>query len=172
MIVNDFTDIILKTPKQGPKHSKKKSSDESNVTGLYFANRMVNIFPEIKDSVLQEKQTYIEFRTVEFTKNVLLPKINALLNSKNNSETIKKFAKLLSSLYQTATLDVRSVITMGILNNIQNPEALIPLLSEELQKAHACALKYKGKKVKPEKIKNKSSWITKAMKYQEESKKL
>ena len=171
LIVSDFTDIIAKNPNSKSKPAKKKKSqDESNITGLYFANRMVNVFPEIKEDITREKENYSEFRSVTFSKNVILPKINTLLESNSNSEAIKKLAKLLSGLYQNATLDVRSIITMCILNNLTRPDNLVPLLSDELQKAYSCALKYKGKTVKPENPKRQSSWISKALSYQEKSK--
>ena len=169
LIISDFSEIISQKPKKEFKPAKKKSSkSENGMSGLFFANRMVNIFPEIKDAVKEEKENYSEFRAVKFTKEIILPKINELLNTKKSgSPEVKKLGKLLSELYSNAGLDVRSIITMVILNNIENEECLKNNLSEELQTAWNFAKKYKGKKVKPEKEKKKS-WMAKALEYQNE----
>lgn len=171
MISNDFIEIIFGANKTFTKKLKKKASkDESNITGLFFANRMVNIFPDIKQEIYIEKACYTEFRAVHFTKEILLPKINKLLSDpKHNIATIKKLAKLLSELYSNATLDVRSIITMCIFNNLENNNAMDEFLSEELKKAKEHALKYKGKKVKPEKEKKKTTLLSKALEYQQQT---
>ena len=170
LIAQDFAESIVKSPTKRPKAIKKKSSnDESNVTGLFFANRMVNIFPEIKKDICTEKECYEEFRAVKFAKEILLPKINNLLGDKNaDVSKIKKLAKSLSELYSSGSLDVRSIITIVILNHVENPETLKSFISDELKTAWQCALKYKDKKVKPEKPKKKSSFISKALEYQQQ----
>jgi len=171
MIVQDFVETLSQSTPKAAKNIKKKSlNDESNVTGLFFANRMVNIFPEIKDDIYIEKECYSEFRAVTFTKEILIPKINDLLSEpKTNHMTIKKLGKLLSDLYSNASLDVRSIITVGLLNNLNDASALQDFLSDELKKAWQYALKYKGKKVKPEKQKKKTSFMSKALEYQREA---
>ncbi len=170
MIAQDFAEALNQsTPKTAKNAKKKCPNDESNVTGLFFANRMVNIFPEIKDDIYIEKECYSEFRAVTFTKEILIPKINNLLsNPKANHMEIKKLGKLLSDLYSNASLDVRSIITIGLLNNLNNEAVLQNFLSDELKKAWQHALKYKGKKVKPEKQKKKASFMSKALEYQRE----
>lgn len=169
LIISDFSGIISQKPKKEFKQTKKKSSKgENGMTGLFFANRMVNIFPEIKDDIKEEKENYSEFRAVKFTKEIILPKINELLaTKKSGSPEVKKLGKLLSDLYSSAGIDVRSIITMAILNNIENEECLRNNLSDELKTAWNFAKKYKGKKVKPEKEKKKS-WMSKALEYQNE----
>ncbi len=168
MIAADFKEGITSKPKAQKQNKKKNQNEESNVTGLFFANRMVNIFPELKEEIRAEKESFSSFRAATFAKNCILPKVNDLLSSaKGGNPEVKKFGKLLSDLYKNAALDVRSIITMGILNNLENPEPLTPNLSDELQKAWQHSLKYKGKKVKPEKIKKKKqSFMSKALEYQ------
>ena len=165
MIISDFKEIITSKPKV---KNKKRNPNESNVTGLFFANRMANIFPDIKDKILREKESLSEFKAVKFTEENIFPKINNLLNtSKSGDPEIKKLGKLISELYSNGTLDVRSIITMCILNNVQNQDCLKPNLSDELKKAWECSLKYKGKKVKPEKPKiKKQSFMAKMVSYQ------
>lgn len=160
-IAKDFVDAMVGKEKTKHLRSKKKqkNSDESNVTGLFFANRMVNIFPELKEEIQEEKESHEEFRSATFSKEHILPKVCELLKSENEKARINKFAKLLSELYKNGTLDARSIITMVILNNIEDEKAaqcLKGAVSEDLLKAWNAALKYKGKKVKPEKPKKKS----------------
>ncbi len=138
---------------------KSKSSDDSNVTGLFFANRMVNIFPELKAEIEEEKEIYEDFRPATFAKEHILPKVLELLRSESEKARVNKFAKLISELYKNGTMDARAIITIVILNNIEDEkstEYLKSVVSEELLKAWGAALKYKGKKIKPEKPKKKS----------------
>ncbi len=171
MISKDFIDTMIGKEKSAIKQVKKKSnSDESNVTGLFFANRMVNIFPELKEQIQIEKECYTEFRSAAFAKEHIVSKVNELVGEGKEKAKISKLGKLLSDLYQNGNLDARSIITMIILNGIKDEKAVNdfkPTLSEELQKAWDAALKYKGKKVKPEKLKKKSSFISKVLSAQQ-----
>ncbi len=46
LIISDFSEIISQKPKKEFKQNKKKSlKGENGMTGLFFANRIVNIFP-------------------------------------------------------------------------------------------------------------------------------
>ena len=58
-------------------------------------------------------------------------------------------------MYKDGDLDLRSVVTIALLNQLddQDFETLKPHLGEELQKAVRFTRKLKGKKVKPEKKK-------------------
>ena len=89
--------------------------------------------------------------------------------SEKNKSRIKKFGNLLSDLYHSGTLDTRSVITMGILNGINDKTAeenLKATVSDELVRAWNASLKYKGKNVKPEKLKTKKSFMSKLLEAQ------
>lgn len=160
-ISKDFISTMTGKEKIKSLKAKKKSknSDDGNVTGLFFANRMVNIFSELKEEIQEEKENHEEFRSATFAKEHILPKVCELLKSEGEKARINKFAKLLSDLYKNGTLDARSIITIVILNNIddeKSAETLKSVVSEELLKAWNAALKYKGKKVAPEKPKKKS----------------
>ena len=58
MIANDFMDIMAGSAKKGSvsKPQKKSGINESSVTGLFFANRMASMFPELKDKIQSEKR--------------------------------------------------------------------------------------------------------------------
>ncbi len=170
MISKDFIDVVAGKEKSSVKQTKKKSSsDESNITGLFFANRMTNIFPELKEEIQNEKEFYSDFRSAAFAKEHIVYKITELVQEGKEKTKISKLGKLLSDLYQNGNMDVRSIITMVILNSIEDEKAISnikPALSEELQKAWAAALKYKGKNVKPEKPKKKT-FISKVLSAQQ-----
>lgn len=166
-ISTDFIESVNNSEvknKSNFKKSAKKNNDERNVSGLFFANRMATIFPEIKSEIQEEKEFYTSFRTVNFTRKIILPKINEQIEQKNTS-ILKKLGKVFNDLYENGSLDVRSVITMVILNNI-NMDVFREYISDDLKKASSYAIKYKNKKVKPEKIKTKKSFFAKALEYQ------
>jgi len=166
IITTDFIESInnLGTKNKYIKKSAKKNNDERNITGLFFANRMATIFPEIKPDIQKEKEFYTSFRTVNFTREIVLPRINEQIEQKN-SNILKKLGKVFSDLYENGSLDIRSVITMVILNNI-NMDVFQEYISDDLKKASNYSIKYKNKKVKPEKIKTKKSFFARALEYQ------
>lgn len=171
MIANDFMDIMAGSSKKNAsgKAQKKSGSDESSVTGLFFANRMASMFPELKEKIQSEKRESGDIKIALFTEKEILPCVENFLISEKNKSRIKKFGNLLSDLYHSGTLDVRSVITMGILCGIENKTAeenLRNVVSDELSKAWNASLKYKGKKVKPEKLKTKKSFMSKLLEAQ------
>lgn len=167
MISNDFIETMIGKEQITLKAKKQKnSSDDSNVTGIFFANRMATIFPELKEKIQDEKNSYEEFRSAFFAKNDILPTINNFLKNEKNVSRAKKLGKLISDLYKNATLDVKSIITMAILNGLD--ESVISKdfedsLGNELLKSWGYAKKYKNKKVKPEKPKKRKSLLSQAL---------
>lgn len=175
LIAEDFIETMSGKNKKYTKQSKKstKSSDESNITGIFFANRMVNIFPDLKLEIQKEKDFYERFRSASFACENILPKIQKFAENPSEKNKFVKLGKLLSEMYENGTLDVRSIITMGILNSIsgeKETQNLKKVLTPELNKAWDAALKYKGKKVNPEKSKSKKSLLSKALDMQQQSK--
>lgn len=156
-IAADFTETIrgpqnLAVPKA---KKKKKKEDDTNVDPLFFFNRFVGVFPELKDEIGTEKDTYGDVRAVFFARNHLLPKIKALCADPSEKERVEHCGTLLSDMYVSGDMDVRSVITIVILNGLPEDalERMRPLFGEDLQKGCKAALKIKGKKFKPEKKK-------------------
>lgn len=159
-IANDFVDAVssaaaikrIKTTKT----KKKKSEDEGNADPIFLAKRFVALFPEIKEEIKNEDEYYFPFRGVTFTKTYIVPKINDLLARGSKSE-IEKLCHILSTQYSNGDADTRSIVTIVILNSIDESkwDEINGQLSEELQKAWKGARKFKGKKVKPEKPKKK-----------------
>lgn len=160
-IGNDFAESlaapkIIAASKQQRK--KKKNSDDGNGDPLFFSKRLVSVFPELKDEIRTEEDSYEAFRAVTFAREHIVPKVQALLNS-DDTARINKFSSLLSAQYAYCDIDTRSVITIVILNSIVDEgqkDAIKEEMSDDLKKAWKAAEKYRGKKVKPEKKKKKS----------------
>lgn len=159
-IVNDFSETI-----QGPKRvaamktqKKRKKDDENTSDPIFFFNRFVGIFPELRDELNEERATYGDVRAVNFARTHLTPKIEALCTQTTKQEQIKRCCDLLNDMYVAGDMDVRSIITIVILNGVENQTAIDnmkPLFSEDLVKSYVSGLKLKGKVIKPEKKKKK-----------------
>lgn len=163
-ISNDFIDLLNnKSSKKNLKAYKEKSEDERNIDSKFFINRLLNAFPQIKDYIETEKAEYESFRYVTFIKEHVVDLVNELFRGYDNVK-IKRFCKLLNDNYENGNKDVRAIITMVILNSVEDEkirEKIIPMLSEDLQKACKASVKFKNKKVRPEKIKNKKNFMSK-----------
>lgn len=167
LIAEDFIESIAGKTKTVINQIKKKDSSGNNNSGLFFANRMATFFPELKEKIQNEKETYESFREATFAKEFILPSINNYIKTETNKSKLNKLSKTLSELYKTSGLNIRSIITMVILNGLDSENIKFSeSLSDELKSAWEHAKKYKGKKVKPEKVK-KPSLFVKAMKAQQ-----
>lgn len=160
-IAQDFIETI-----QGPKqmaaiqtHKKKKKDNDGNVDSLFFANRMVNFFPSLKDDIAYEKLHYIPFRGITFSKEKILPLFTEFV-ANESANTIGKLSKSLNDIYEMGDLDVKGIISYVLLNSVDDSEKREQLLSEftpSNKKIMVAAYTLKGKKIKPEKPKKKKS---------------
>lgn len=159
IISDDFIDTIRKYFNLEPINlTNRKISKDKSSSALFFANRMMNLFPELREEISFEKEHYSDFRGAEFAINNILPKISTLLSEGKDKKKIEKLFKLIGELYSNSTIEVRSIITMGILNGINKEKEISiakSVMSDDLQKAWDAALKYKGKQIKSAKLKNK-----------------
>ncbi len=162
-IGNDFVEAVSSASavKRVKQAKKKKSGDDGNADPLFLAKRFMVLFPELKEEIKKEQDTKEVFRGVYFTRNFIVPRINALLQRGVKSE-INKLSQILSTQYQNGDMDTRSIITIVILNSTEEKykEKLEEKMSDELKKAWSFALKMKGKKVKPEKVKKKRNTLS------------
>lgn len=163
-IMNDFVETI-----EGPKRmaavktKKKRKKDEENTSDpLFFFNRFVGFFPELRDELNEEKARYDEIRAVAFARGHLLPRLEALLTQSTHQDQMKRCVELLNDMYVNGDMDVRSIITIVLLNGVENEAAIEnmkPLFSPELKKAYTAGLKLKGKTIKPEKKKKQKRFV-------------
>lgn len=161
-IADDFTESIAgpkRTAAMARTKKKRRKDDDSNVDPVFFLNRFVGVFPELKDEMNEERGKYGDIRAVTFTRDKLLPKIEALCFAGTDSEAIGRCCTLLNEMYLSGDLDVRSIITIVVLNGLSEKsiETLKPLFTQEMAKGFRSGIKMKGKKVKPEKKKKRSN---------------
>lgn len=156
-IGEDFAETI-RGPKQIAVQQKKKSKKENGEPAndpLFFANRMIAYFPELKDEVAFEKAHYTQFRGVTFAEEKILPKFKSYVESTNQGN-IEKLSKNLSDLYDAGDLDVKGIITYILLNSIEPDEKFEEIISQfpkETAKIARASRALRGKKIKPEKPK-------------------
>ena len=163
-IGNDFAETI-RGPKrvealQAAKKSRKKT-EESNADPAFFMNRLAHLFPTLREDMIQERSLYGVIRPIAFIETYALPQIKTFLQS-GDTAAQQKFTQLLNDLYENGDMDVRSIITMVLLNQLDEAvvsEKLAPCFSEDMQKGYRAGKKMRGKKVKPEKVKKKSKKV-------------
>lgn len=164
-ILNDFLDVV-----RGPKRvavvqqkRKRGKDDERNVDPLFFLNRLVNIFPELKEELNEEKIVYGQVRFVTFVKQKVVPKCEDLAVKYPGSEPFKKLCSLLDDMYKNGDLDLRSILTVSLLNSMSDSAfaSLQEGFGEELQKNTKFTRKLKDKKIKPEKKKKQKKVVAK-----------
>jgi hypothetical protein len=163
-VANDFIETI-----EGPKRKdaiqaarkKRKKDDEQNIDPLFFFNRMVGIYTALKEQLLEERERYVSLRPVTFTKQHI-NKLVAKTAASGSGDQFERLCTLLGDMYANGDLDVRSLVTMVILNSVDDEKAVAHLeekISPELLKAWKSARKYKGVTVKPEKVKKEKKFM-------------
>ena len=146
------------------KHRSKKDGDRV-VDPLFFMNRLVNIFPELKDELNEEKIVYGQVRFATFIKAHVVPRCEDLAQKYPNSDPMKKLCSLLDDMYANGDLDTRSLAAITLLNSLSDSafQAVRERLGEELQKSTKYSRRLKGKKIKPEKKKKKKKVVAKPL---------
>lgn len=160
-IAQDFIETI-----EGPKQQaivqtqkKKKKDNNGNVDALFFANRMVNYFPSLKDEIAYEKLHYVPFRGITFAGEKILPLFTEFVNNEG-ANTLGKLSQSLNDIYDMGDLDVKGIISYILLNSVEDSEKREQLLvnfSDSNKKIMMAAFRLRGKRIKPEKPKKKRS---------------
>jgi len=158
-IINDFLEVV-----RGPKRvemvrqqRKRSKGEDRNVDPMFFINRLVHLFPDLKDPLNEEKIVYGQVRYITFIKKNVLPELESLLRTYPDSEPAQRLAALLDDMYKNGDLDLRSIVSYVVIDglSIESFNALYELLGDDLKKASKPARKLIGKNIKPEKKKNK-----------------
>ena len=159
-IANDFVEgvsgtVTIKRAKQVKQ--KKKKSDDGNADPKFLAKRFVTFFPELKEEIKTEEDCYYPFRGATFAKEHIAPKIATYIKRANKKE-LEKIANVFNTQYGNGDVDTRSIITIVILNSLDEEEfkTISEFFDEDLSKAAVAGRKYKDKTVKPEKPKKKN----------------
>ena len=158
-IANDFVEgvsgaVAIKRAKQIKQ--KKRKDDDGTADPKFLAKRFVTFFPELREEIIDEENCYFPFRGATFAKEHLVPKITTYVKRASKPE-LEKMAGVFNLQYGNGDIDTRSIITIIILNALEDAEfeAVFEYFDDDLKKASKSARKYKGKTVKPEKPKQK-----------------
>ena len=156
-IANDFIEgvsgtLAIKRAKQVKQ--KKKKDDDGTADPKFLAKRFVTYFPELREEIKNEEDCYFPFRGATFAKEHIAPKIPVYIKRANKNE-IEKFANVFNVQYNNGDVDTRAIITIVLLNSLDDAEynALYEHFNDELKVAALNARAFKGKTVKPEKVK-------------------
>lgn len=156
-IVNDFLEVVRGPKRMAAVQQKKKrgKDDDRSVDPLFFLNRVVNIFPELKEEMNEEKIVYGQVRFVTFVKEKVAPRCEELVKKHPNSDAVKKLASLLDDMYKNGDLDLRAILTSSLLNSMSDEGFAIlqEQFGEELRKFTGFTRKLRGRNIKPEKKK-------------------
>ena len=163
-IGDDFAETII-GPKQIAVQKRKKARDENGDIindPLFFSNRMIAYFPDLKDDIAYEKAHYTSFRGITFADEKILPRFREYVKTSNKRD-IEKLSKSMGELYDAGDLDVKGIITYILLNSIESDEKFeefIAGFTPELKKIARASRDLRGKKIKPEKPKKPKKYMT------------
>lgn len=155
-IAKDFVETIC-----GPKQAeivrvkkKHRKDDNNNVDPVFLFNRFSGVFPELKEELNTERCTYGRIRIVVFAREKLLPKLEELCSEGANESAVKRCGELMNELYLNGDLDVRSLVTIVLLDGLSERAVknIAPAFDDNMKKGYQAGLRMKGKKVKPEKV--------------------
>ncbi len=153
-IANDFVEgvsgaVAIKRAKQVKQ--KKKKDDDGTADPKFLAKRFVAYFPELRDEIKNEEDCYFPFRGATFAKEKIAPKVATYIKRATKGE-LEKFAGVFNLQYANGDVDTRSIITIVILNELDDAEfdAVREYFDDDMKKAAEAARKFKGKTVKPE----------------------
>jgi len=155
-IGNDFAEIVMSPSalRKVRQQKKKKTEGEGSADPMFLCKRFVTLFPDLKDEIKDESERYFPFCGATFVRDKLLPKVSSHIKSASKQD-IEKIAQILNVQYQNGDMDTRSIITIVILNGLEESqcEQLKEHMNDDLKKAFDAAKKFKGKNVKPAKRK-------------------
>lgn len=164
-IANDFVEgvsgaVAIRRAKQVKQ--KKHKTDDGTATPKFLMKRFVTFFPELKEEIKDEEDCYFPFRGATFAKEHLTDRIKKYIRRANKNE-LEKFAGVFNQQYSNGDVDTRSIITIVLINSLDDEEyaSVSQYFDNDLKAAAKAARKYKGKTVKPEKVKKKTSIGTK-----------
>lgn len=158
-VANEFSDtlggnISAAAVPAASRKSSKKEKENDDASAVYFVNRIPNVLPECREPLLQHKEHYEMLLPNKFCDEVVTAAVTKMLGDKSKKTKVEEFFKFLESMYNSGDMDVKSIITMTILNSITGEERIEyveSFLSADFKKAWRMARRYIGKEVKPEK---------------------
>ena len=95
---------MVKTAKK-----RRKKDEENNADPQFFLNRLVPIFPELRDEMNEERIVYGQVRPAIFAKEKVAPKCEQLALQYKDSEPMKRLCTVLCEMYAAGDMDTRAV---------------------------------------------------------------
>ena len=143
---------------------RRKKDEENNADPQFFLNRLVPVFPELRDEMNAERIVYGQVRTALFAAEKVAPKCENLAKNYKDSEPMKRMCTIFCDMYAAGDMDTRAVIQFGVLNNIKDEAAIRNIIANftdgcDLQKVYKHSRKLIGKNIKPEKVKKKGKKV-------------
>ena len=89
-----------------------------------FASRITNVYPELKEELKKNYETYDEFLSEDFFMNHANKYIIETIKE-NNKQQMKKLMRVLSDTYENGTNDVQDLVVVTILGELNNDKQLI-----------------------------------------------
>lgn len=111
--------------------SKTAAKNGANYDAYTLASRIVTVYPELKDALKDNVQTYPEFLGDDFFVNHANKYIIDTIRA-NDKQKIKKLFKILSDIYENGTNDVQDLVVVTILGELNNDKELIDRCLEEV----------------------------------------
>ena len=147
-----------------PEKKRRKKDEENNADPQFFLNRLVPVFPELRDEMNEERIVYGQVRTALFAAEKVAPKCENLAKNYKDSEPMKRMCTIFCDMYAAGDMDTRAVIQFGVLNNIKDEAAIRNIIANftdgcDLQKVYKHSRKLIGKNIKPEKEKKKGKKV-------------
>ncbi len=158
-VANEFSETLggnLSAPSvpTASRKMSKKERDTDEASAIYFVNRIPNVLPECREPLLQHKEHYEMLLPNKFCEEVVTVAVDKMLSTKSEKNKAQEFFAFIDKMYSLGGMDVKSIITMTILNSITGEKRIEQVegyISSELSKAWRMARRYIGKEVKPEK---------------------
>lgn len=104
--------------------SKTAAKNGANYDAYTLASRITQVYPELKDALHENVQTYSEFLGEDFFVNHANKLIIDTIRF-NDQRTIKKLFKILSDIYENGSNDVQDLVVVTILGELNNEQELI-----------------------------------------------
>lgn len=104
--------------------SKTATKNGANYDAYTLASRITSVYPELKDALRDNVQTYSEFLGDDFFVNHANKHIIETIRS-NDQKAIKKLFKILSDIYENGTNDVQDLVVVTILGELNNEQELL-----------------------------------------------
>lgn len=160
-IANDFLEITESSKRKeyvSTAKKRRKKDEEAYADPQFFFNRLVPVFPELRDEMNEERIVYGQVRPTVFAEKNVAPKCEALAKAYPESDPFKRLVAIFCDMYESGDKDTRAVIQFGVLNNIRDEAAIKAIMDNfnedcDLRKVYKHARKLMGKTLKPEKKK-------------------